>query len=285
MRSLLFLLFLVCFQNVLSNDDFSPFVTASCKGGFMNIKVKFSSPYYGAVHVRDFRKSDCMKIGKGEENIHLNVNIFSKEADSDYCGVFISKNLERSIQLAVRVHKNLELAEDKFFIITCGKTGNFKDENAKLVFYEKSSVIPLKETLYGHQYEIKAEMKNATHPIVVKNCVAFDKNNSKIPLINEFGCPYNPDILTPFIFDAENKVSKSTLKSMFKFPEKSEVHLQCDIGQCESNCFDLSKCNQINIAAFTSDVANNQNSTLSDIKKQLTTTTVFVLDPAESKGE
>jgi len=142
----------------------------------------------------------------------------------------------------------------------------------------------LRETLYGHQYEIKAELKNATHPIAVKNCVAFDKNNSKIPLINELGCPFNPDILTPFIFDAESKVSKSTLKSMFKFPEKSEVHLQCDIGQCEKDCFDVSKCNHINVAAFTSDLANNHNASLSDIKKQLTTTTVFVLDPAESTG-
>lgn len=62
----------------------------------MNIRVKFASSYYGAVHVRDFRKSDCMKIGNGEENINLNVNIFAKEADTDYCGVFISKNLEVS---------------------------------------------------------------------------------------------------------------------------------------------------------------------------------------------
>lgn len=62
----------------------------------MNIKVKFSSPYYGAVHVRDFRKNDCMKLGKGEENLNLNVNIFSKEGETDYCGVFISKNLEVS---------------------------------------------------------------------------------------------------------------------------------------------------------------------------------------------
>lgn len=33
------------------------------------------------------------------------------------------KTEERSIQLAVRVHKTLELADDKFYVITCGKTG------------------------------------------------------------------------------------------------------------------------------------------------------------------
>lgn len=70
---------------------------------------------------------------------------------------------------------------------------------------------------------------------------------------------------------------------MFVFTE-SEVHLQCDIGQCEQNCFDVSMCNHINVAAFTTDIGNNLNSSISDIKKQLTTTTVFVLDPDESKG-
>uniref|UniRef100_T1GVX6 ZP domain-containing protein n=1 Tax=Megaselia scalaris TaxID=36166 RepID=T1GVX6_MEGSC len=160
----------------------------------------------------------------------------------------------RSIQLAVRVHKNLELAEDKFFIITCGKNGIYK------------------------------QLFSATHPIIVKNCVAFDKNDSTIPLINEYGCPYNPDIITPFIHDYETKTSKSTLKSMFKFPEKSEVHLQCDIGQCENNCFDVSMCNNVNFAGFTAGNSNDQNSSVNDIKKQLTTTTVFVLDPSESKG-
>uniref|UniRef100_A0A1A9Z765 Uncharacterized protein n=1 Tax=Glossina pallidipes TaxID=7398 RepID=A0A1A9Z765_GLOPL len=34
-----------------------------------------------------------------------------------------SRSEERSIQLAVRVHKTLELADDKFYVITCGKSG------------------------------------------------------------------------------------------------------------------------------------------------------------------
>lgn len=35
---------------------------------------------------------------------------------------------ERSVPIAVRIHKTLELADDKFYVITCGKAG-FK--NAK----------------------------------------------------------------------------------------------------------------------------------------------------------
>lgn len=30
---------------------------------------------------------------------------------------------QRSVQLAVRVHKTLELADDKFYVITCGRSG------------------------------------------------------------------------------------------------------------------------------------------------------------------
>lgn len=37
---------------------------------------------------------------------------------------------ERSIPIAVRIHKTLELADDKFYVITCGKAG-FK--NAKYI--------------------------------------------------------------------------------------------------------------------------------------------------------
>lgn len=60
--------------------------------------------------------------------------------------------------------------------------------------------------------------------------------------------------------------------------------MQCDIGQCENNCFDVSMCNNVNFAGFTAGNSNDQNSSVNDIKKQLTTTTVFVLDPSESKG-
>lgn len=35
----------------------------------------------------------------------------------------LQRSEERSVQLAVRVHKTLELADDKFYVITCGKTG------------------------------------------------------------------------------------------------------------------------------------------------------------------
>lgn len=37
--------------------------------------------------------------------------------------IIIQRTEERSVQLAVRVHRTLELADDKFYVITCGKGG------------------------------------------------------------------------------------------------------------------------------------------------------------------
>ena len=39
------------------------------------------------------------------------------------CGVIFQKNDEFSVAVAVRLHKTLELAGDKFYMITCGKAG------------------------------------------------------------------------------------------------------------------------------------------------------------------
>ena len=35
----------------------------------------------------------------------------------------MQKSEERSVPVAVRVHRTLELADDKFYVITCGKAG------------------------------------------------------------------------------------------------------------------------------------------------------------------
>lgn len=42
----------------------------------------------------------------------------------------LQKTEERSVPVAVRVHRTLELADDKIYVITCGKSG-FK--NSKYV--------------------------------------------------------------------------------------------------------------------------------------------------------
>ena len=51
--------------------------------------------------------------------------MLAEKGDEDYCGIFASdpKSDERSVAVAVRTHKTLELVDDKFYMITCGKAG------------------------------------------------------------------------------------------------------------------------------------------------------------------
>jgi hypothetical protein len=79
----------------------------------------------------------------------------------------------------------------------------------------------VKETVYGRQYTVKAEVTqpNGTYGIKVKNCFAFSKKNTSIPLIDDRGCPVNPDIITKFKSSSDGFSATATLKSMFRFPE------------------------------------------------------------------
>ena len=57
----------------------------------------------------------------------------SDKGDEDYCGIFASdpSSDERSVAIAVRTHKTLELVDDKFYMITCGKAGF---QNTRYIF-------------------------------------------------------------------------------------------------------------------------------------------------------
>ena len=43
--------------------------------------------------------------------------------DINFLSLFFQKSEEYSVAVAVRLHKTLELAGDKFYMITCGKAG------------------------------------------------------------------------------------------------------------------------------------------------------------------
>ena len=55
----------------------------------------------------------------------LRVNMLAERETDDYCGVFYNDpaSEERSVAIAIRTHRTLELVGDKFYMITCGKAG------------------------------------------------------------------------------------------------------------------------------------------------------------------
>jgi len=101
---------------------FSPSVSATCRAGVMNIKVETNNNFLGAVHARDYRRPACTNYGQGTSSTSLEINLLADQNTDKYCGVFINKdNNERSVAIAVRIHKTLELADDKYYMITCGR--------------------------------------------------------------------------------------------------------------------------------------------------------------------
>ncbi|XP_017077326.1 uncharacterized protein LOC108111994 isoform X2 [Drosophila eugracilis] len=269
-----------------SPSEFAPHVTATCKAGTMNIKVKMSSGYTGAVHVRDYRTPGCMAMGDGSDSVALSLNLWAKQGASDYCGILVSNRTEeRSIQLAVRVHKTLELADDKFYVITCGKSGFARDDNAHVVLKFLENDHRVRETVYGHKYTIRAEFSkpNDTYGLRVGNCFAFDKKNNTQKLTDDSGCPYDSKIISRFVPTADGRAAEAVLTSMFKFPEGSEVHLQCDVIQCYGRCVEIDDCNDVALAGFGKGTNGPRKFGPNEEGSSLAGTTVFVLDPAEAR--
>lgn len=137
----------------------------------------------------------------------------------------------------------------------------------------------VRETIYGREYKLKAELTkpNSTNGLKVKNCFAFSKKNTTLKLIDERGCSLDNNIITRFTANPDGISATAMLKSMFKFPEGSEVHIQCDIVPCaKSGCGEMESCT----GAF-----KGRSLGASDEYVFLGATTVFVLDPADAPCE
>ncbi|XP_068156194.1 uncharacterized protein [Drosophila tropicalis] len=229
-----------------------------------------------------------MSMGDGSDSVAFSLNLWAKQGATDYCGILVSNRTEeRSIQLAVRVHKTLELADDKFYVITCGKSGFTRDDNAHVVLKFLENDHRVRETVYGHEYKIRAEFSkpNDTYGLRVGNCFAFDRKNLTLKLTDDRGCPYDRNLISRFVPTADGRAAEATLATMFKFPEGSEVHLQCDVIQCYGRCVEFDDCNDVALAGFTKGGNGNGPRKLGPNEEgsSLAGTTVFVLDPAEAR--
>lgn len=60
----------------------------------------------------------------------------------------------------------------------------------------------------------------------MKNCFAFNRDNASVILTDDRGCPAKGEAIGPFTYDEAKGVAEATIRSMFKFPESSEVHFQ-----------------------------------------------------------
>ncbi|XP_015122190.1 uncharacterized protein LOC107044707 [Diachasma alloeum] len=241
---LLFLLSLGQFQvsGQLLDTDFQPTVTATCKAGFMTIRVNLNESFVGAVHAKDKRMPPCMVVGNGSKQATLGINLLAQQGAPDYCGVHVNNHTdERSLQIVVRIHKTLELADDKFYVITCGKAGfpNSKNETSTVSL----SILDndgrrVKEAVFSHNYTLRAEISrpDGIFGMRVKSCFVFSATRDPVYLSDERGCPTLTRGITKFTYDKNTGIADATIITMFKLTDHDQVHLQCNVAVCRGSC-------------------------------------------------
>lgn len=113
------------FQN---GDGFNMFVTNTCERDSMKVNIKTSRPFYGVIHTRNQRqKPTCSVEGNGENEYNLDISHVLNSQDPAYCGVIRARRESPqdkdvlSVVVVVRVHRNIELSDDKFFLLNCTK--------------------------------------------------------------------------------------------------------------------------------------------------------------------
>lgn len=283
-------------QSLLDSAEFTPTVTATCKAGRMTIRVHTNGSFYGAVHARDFRTANCIALGNGSTLTTLDINLVASNGAPDYCGVLVNnKSEERSVPVAVRVHRTLELHDDKFYVITCGKAGfrNSRNETSHVSLKLVDKGRRVSEVVYSHPYTLRADVTrpDGTHGIRVKNCFAFNKLNSSVNLIDERGCPFKSSVISPFKYDPSSSSAEAELRSMFRFPDSSQLHFQCDIALCRGACpepscadddFQLQQAGLGGLGLTAQSRALDQDSLQAEEGALMASTSVFVLEPGEA---
>lgn len=79
--------------------------------------------------------------------------------------------------------------------------------------------------------------------------------------------------------NSDGTQATAVLKSMFKFPEDSEVHIQCDVAQCAGGCSNDICPGDVLSAGL---VGKQPTGDGTEDSTMLAATTVFVLDPADA---
>lgn len=274
-------------------SEFTPSVSASCDKGFMTISVLTDEPFQGIVHTRDtsdprgvvkeLRRGPCIAYGTGGRNTSLRISLFPTPEDALYCGVRKKEGTEeRSVAISIRVHKALELSDDKSYVITCGKN-NFRNARNELYrvslgFHEDQKRVH--ELVIGHHYTLRASAHGPgeTGGILVRSCFSFASNTSEVELIDANGCP-KTSFLSAFKYNETSDTADATVSSTFRFPGSNKINVQCDIVLCQSSRCPVSSCG----ASPDGGTKSLPQVKDSDSAVQLmASTAVFVVEPGES---
>ncbi|CAG7834131.1 unnamed protein product, partial [Allacma fusca] len=261
--------------------EFAPVVTATCRQGLMTITVQTAQPFYGTIHPSSLRTSPCIKDGIGSNSTQISFNMIAIPSDPDYCGVsFNNRTGDKSVQIAVRAHRTLELAEDKQYVVTCGKAGFRNNRNndtwtVRMGFYVGER--PVAEVIYGRAYTLRVELsKSPEFAIRVRSCFSFGINNTAVPLVDDNGCPER-GVISRWAYTANNQIAEATIYSMFRFQDSKRLNFQCDVLLCQEDKCPNPKCDSVPAPIIA--IPQRQRDT--NDTSVLAAVTVSVLDPGD----
>ena len=189
---------------------------------------------------------------------------------------------ERSVGLAVRMHKSLELSEDRFFYLTCQNgyqniRGGTYRVNLKLI--DANTEQRAVRLIHGQPYKLRAELspKDSVTTLRMKNCFVFTKSNDNVELIDRSGCPAITNLITPFYYN-DSAIGEAYIAEMFKFPQDSKVHFQCDALLCRENCAEPD-------CEHTGSTNDDREYELDAYSQVSASTSVFIREPTDSDGK
>jgi hypothetical protein len=196
-------------------------------------------------------------------------------SEPDYCGItYNQKQDERSVQIAVRAHRTLELAEDKLYVVTCGRAGsNSRNEGTvRMGFYGEANV-KLNEVVYGRAYKLRLDVLGIPEEsaIRVRSCFSFGGINTSVPLVDDSGCS-EQGVMSRWSYSGNN-VAEATVYSMFRFQDSKRLNFQFDVLICPASECPNPVCNS---AVPITSARRDTNET-----SVLAATTVSVLDPGD----
>jgi hypothetical protein len=282
---LLRLVSVYCQQQILAIDEeeeFAPDVSIKCERGEMTIDVRTQQPFRGVIHPRDHRTGQCSAQGRGSTVTTLRLDLHAQKDDPRYCGVQVRKSNsgEITVALAVRVHPILELPEDKYFFLTCGKAGfrNARNETSRVTLHFYQNDKRVQELIYNQEYQLRAAMTKPDdiHKLKVKSCLSFAPNTTEVALVDSNGCPIT-HFLTAFHYNDTTHSANAILSSTFNFPDSNRVHVQCDVVLCRGAC-ESAPCRRGN-EPIPRALPRIRNGT--DDGQVMASTTVFVLQPGD----
>lgn len=106
--------------------DHNIIVTNTCERESMKVNLRMNRDFYGVIHTRNQRsKQICSIEGTGDREYNLEISHVLNQQDPNYCGVIKARKDSPddkdilSVVIAVRLHRKIELPDDKFFLLNC----------------------------------------------------------------------------------------------------------------------------------------------------------------------